>query len=96
MLLTNTINATASIEIILGGNACVCATEPCGCSADSAQFADWQPAHPQAKRMRLRSMCASGYSDSGMSWSSSMLHRCTNHPVSKRTLRSVLGCVTVS
>lgn len=95
MLLTNTINATAITETILAGNASVCAIESRDRSAASVQFADWQPAHRQAKRMQVRSMCASGYPDSGPMRPDS-LPGCLGHLALRRSLRSVHGCVTVS
>ncbi len=94
MLLTNTINAATTIETILAGNACVCATElRCG-SADSVQFADWQRAQRKAKRLYVRKMRASGslVPVSMPSGSSS----CLSHPITRLSLRSVLGCVVVS
>lgn len=95
MLLITTNNATATIETILAGTACVGANEPCGRSVGSVQFADWQPAHRLSKRMHMRSMCASGYPTLGLILPDS-LPRCPGDAVSKRRLRSVIGCHTVS
>jgi len=94
MLLTNTINAATTIETILAGNACVCAIELCGGSADSVQFADWQSAQRKAKRLHVRKMRASGYSVPVSMPSDSK--RCLSHPITRLSLRSVLGCVAVS
>jgi len=95
MLLTNTINAEMTTETILAGNASVCAIELRVGSAVSVQFADWQPAHRQAKRTRLRTMCTSGHSCPGSIRPSSR-PGCSGYLVSRRPLRNVLGCVTVS
>lgn len=62
MLLTTTINAAITTETILAGNVCMCAIELRANSADSAQFANWQPAHRLAKHMRRRPMSVSGQS----------------------------------
>ena len=91
MLLTNTINAANTIETILAGNACMCVIELRGRSADFVQFADWQPAHRQAKR----SMYASGNPGLGAILPSD-LPGYSGDLVSRRSLRSVPGCVTVS
>ena len=65
MLLTTTINAASTIEMFLAGNVCTCAIELRADSADSAQFANWQPAHRRVKQMRQRRMIASGQSCPG-------------------------------
>ncbi|MEO2036571.1 MAG: hypothetical protein ABGZ35_31230 [Planctomycetaceae bacterium] len=90
MLLTNTINAATTIETILAGNACMCVIELRGRSADFVQFADWQPAHRRAKR----SMRTSGRPAAGVIRPND-LPGYSSDLVSHRSLRSVLGCVTV-
>ncbi len=91
MLLTNTISAANTNETILAGNACMCVIELRGRSADFVQFADWQPAHRQAKR----SMCASGHPESGAILPND-LPGYSGGLVSRRSLKRVPGCVTVS
>jgi len=95
MLLTTTINAAVTNETILTGNVCMCAIELRADSAVSVQFASWQPAHRRAKRMRLRPMCVSGQFCPGLIRPSN-LSGGSSYLVSRRPLRNVLGCVTVS
>jgi len=92
MLLTNTINAKNSLESILTSNACLCAIELCDRSADFVQFADWQPAHRPEKHLCDRSMCDSGHAAPGSIRPSNR----SGYVVSPRSLRTMLGSVTVS
>ena len=90
MLLTSTINAVGTTEMI----ACVCVSALQIGSANSARFADWQPAHQQAKRRLLAPMRPSGYPDPGQDTGSM---RCCSRPtVSRRSLIGAPGCVAVS
>jgi len=94
MLLTNTINTATTIETILAGNACVCAIELSTGSAVSDQFADWQAVPRKAKRGHVRVRRALGYTVPVSMPTGS--YGCLSHPITRRSLSSVLGCVAVS